>query len=101
MKRLTRGEEHNKKENLMGVEELKRELQYFKTIKGDLLKTNKGQFALIKGEDLLGAFTTMEEAYKEGVARFGTEPFLIKQIVEVEEEQKIPALTVHLINANL
>lgn len=98
---MTQGQGQNKKGKLMGVEELKRELQYFKTIKGDLLKTNKGQFALIKGEGLLGAFTTMEEAYKEGVARFGTQPFFIKQILEVEVEQTIPALTAHLINANI
>ncbi len=91
----------NYKGTPMSVDAIKKELQYFEKIKADLLKTNKGQFALIKGEELLGTFSTMEEAYKQGVDRFGVEPFLIKQIVEIEEKQKIPALTSYLIHANL
>lgn len=85
----------------MSIDLLKKELQYFEKIKGDLLKSQKGKTALIKGEDLVDTFTTLEEAYREGVKRFGKEPFLIKAIVEHEEEQKIPALAAYLIHANL
>ena len=91
----------NYKGDPMSVDVLKKELQHFEKVKADLLKTNQGQFALIKGEELLGTFSTMEEAYKQGMDRFGVEPFLIKQIVEIEEKQKIPALTSYLIHANL
>ncbi len=85
----------------MGVEVIRKELNYFKKTKGELLKTQRGKFALIKGEKLVGTFTTGEEAYREGVRSFGREPFLIKPIVEAEEEQKIPVLSAHLIHANL
>ena len=85
----------------MGIEAIKRELDYFEKVKANLLKTHKGQFALIKAEELIGTFTARDEAYREGVRRFGKEPFLIKPIVEAEEEQKIPALSANLIHANL
>lgn len=85
----------------MGIEAIKRELDYFEKVKAELLKTHKGQVALIKSEELVGTFTTLDEAYREGIKRFGREPFLIKPIVEVQEEQRIPALSAHLIHANL
>ena len=85
----------------MGIEVIKRELDYFEKVKSELLKTHKGQFALIKSEEVIGTFTTQDEAYREGVRRFGREPFLIKPIVEVEEEQRIPALSAYVIHANL
>lgn len=85
----------------MGIEILNQEIQYFEKIKPDLLKTNEGQYALIKGQKLEGAFTTFQEAYEAGVSKFGTEPFLVMQIVEKEMQQKLPALTHFLLHANL
>ncbi|MFQ5852964.1 MAG: hypothetical protein ACE5JU_20580 [Candidatus Binatia bacterium] len=85
----------------MNIEVLKKELEHFEKIKGELLQTHKGKIALIKGAKLIDTFTTLQEAYREGVKHFGKEPFLIKPIQEPEEEQKIPALTAHLIHADL
>lgn len=85
----------------MGVEVLEKELRFFDKIKADLLKTQKGKIALVKNEQLVDTFTTLEEAYREGVNRFGKEPFLIKPIEEKEEQQRIPALTANLLHANL
>jgi len=75
------------------------ELAYFERIKPDLLKHHLGQFALIKGEVLVGTFTKREEAYEEGVKRFGNVPMLIKQVVTEEPVQQIPALMHGLLNA--
>ncbi len=80
---------------------LKNELDYFNKIKDDLLKTNNGQYALIKDENLEGSFTTFPEAYEAGVVRFGTESFLVKQIIEQQQPQQIPALDNCLINASI
>lgn len=78
---------------------LKIELDFFEKIKVDLLKTNNGQYALIKGETLEGAFTTFAEAYEAGVVRFGSDSFLVKQIIEHQPSHQIPALDNCLINA--
>lgn len=85
----------------MNIDAIKRELDHFERVKKDLLKSDKGKIALIKGEALIGTFTTQEEAYKEGIRRFGKDAFLIKPILEVEQVQTIPALSARLINTNL
>ena len=85
----------------MNIDAIKKELDHFERVKKDLLKSDKGKIALIKGETLVGTFTTLEEAYKEGVRRFGKDPFLIKPILEVEQVQTIPALSARLIHADL
>lgn len=75
---------------------LKEELEYYESIKTELLKNYLGQYALIKGKKLEGTFTTSEQAYAVGVAKFSNQPFLIKKIIEKEEIQHIPALIIHL-----
>ena len=40
----------------------------------------EGKFAVIKDEELIGAFTTAEDAYQEAVQRFGIGNFLIIKI---------------------
>ncbi len=79
---------------------LEKELKYFESIKSELLKQHKDKFALIKDETLVGTFTKMEEAYEEGVKRYGTEPFLIKMVIEEEPVESIPSLMSGAINAH-
>jgi hypothetical protein len=86
---------------IMGIEVLDREIRFFRKIKEDLVKTHKGKVALIKNEQLVDTFTTFEEAYRDGIKRFGKEPFFVKPIAQQEEQQQIPALTANLVNANL
>lgn len=80
---------------------LERELAHFEKIKDELLKNHKGKFALIHGEDFLGAYDTPDNAYKEGVEKFGRELFLIKRISETEEVYRNHALFSGLMNARL
>jgi len=75
-------------------ESLKEELDFFETLREELLKTNTGQYALVKGKEFFGAFTTEEEAYNEGVSKFGTEQFLVKQVTAEDVIYKISALHV-------
>ena len=84
----------------MSVDVLKKELQYFEKIKADLLKTNQGEFALIKDETLAGTFTTFEEAYGAGVEKFQDSPFLVKQVLEQESPENLPALVHSLLHAS-
>ncbi len=80
---------------------LEQELAHFERIKADLLKNHAGKFALIKGEEFIGAFDSADNAYKEGVTRFGREPFLVKRISEQEEVYRNSALFLGLMNAHL
>jgi hypothetical protein len=77
---------------------LQTELRFYERNKSDYLKNYKGQFVLIKGERLIGAFTTDAEAYKAGLEQFGNQPFLIKQVLEDDTKVSYPALTVGAIN---
>ena len=43
-----------------------------------------GEVVLIKGNDVVGFYSTLEEGFNAGTARFGLEPFLIRQIVPTD-----------------
>jgi hypothetical protein len=62
--------------------ELDAELRYYESHKADLLKAYKGQVALIRGEALVGVFSTEEEAYQAGSRQFGDLPTLIVRVEE-------------------
>jgi hypothetical protein len=79
---------------------LEQEQAFFQQRKEDLLLHYAGQFALIKGETLAGTYTTFNEAFDAGVARFGNVPFLIKPVVRDEDEAQIPALFVGMVSAH-
>lgn len=76
----------------MGLEALREELAFFEEIKEELLRTHRGQFALIKGRALIGIYSTAHDAYVEGVKRYLTGPFLMKQILDEEPVEQIPLL---------
>ena len=59
---------------------LERELATFEKNKPRLLWEHDGEFALVKGAVVLGTFDTFEKADDAGLALFGTDPFLVKQI---------------------
>ena len=80
---------------------LEHELETFRKLKDELLKTHSGKFALIKGEEFLGAYDTPENAYNEGIARFGRDQFLVKRISESEEIYRNQALFSGLIHAHI
>jgi hypothetical protein len=50
------------------------------------LKAEEGKFVLISGTEVVGTFTSYEDAIKAGYAKFGPHtPFLVKQIQAVEQ----------------
>ncbi len=78
---------------------LDQELATFKRLKQELLQNHPGKYALIKGDNFAGAFDSPANAYKEGIAKFGRESFLVKRISESEEVYRNQALFSGLINA--
>ena len=79
---------------------LQEELEFFGANRDKLLVEHQGKFALIKGSELIGTFDTEENAYEAGVARFGNNPFLIKQVLETEPSVRFPALSLGLLRAH-
>jgi len=80
--------------------ELKEELEYFVSVKEDLLKHHRNQYVLIKGKGLVGTYSTFEEAFNDGVKQLGNVPFLVRQVQEKDEVVQFPALAVGAINAH-
>ena len=80
---------------------LEKELALYEKMKADLLKAYNNKFVLIHGEEFCGAFDTAENAYSEGVKRFGREPFLVKKVVAQEEVYRNQALSLGLMHARL
>ena len=79
---------------------LEAESAYFKRELPELLRHHKDQYAVIKGETLLGAYTTFEEAFTAGVSKWGNASFLIRVVNDEEPVADFPALSVGLISAN-
>ncbi|HEY5330687.1 MAG TPA: hypothetical protein VIJ79_12435 [Acidobacteriaceae bacterium] len=53
------------------------------------LVLQEGKFALLHGDEFIEVFSSYEDALKVGYARFGLDPFLVKQIMAIEETQFI------------
>ena len=51
------------------------------------LAADEGKFVLIHGDDVIGTFTSYDDAIKEGYEKFKLEPFLVKQIQTIERIQ--------------
>ncbi len=81
------------------AEPLEEERKYFTDHQVEWRKTYPGKFALVKGNQLVGTFNRPEDAIAEGARRFGTEPFLVRSVDQVEEEVYIPALALGILNA--
>ncbi|HXL79644.1 MAG TPA: DUF5678 domain-containing protein [Pyrinomonadaceae bacterium] len=80
---------------------LDKERQYFADHLAELLSQHLGQFVVVKDDELIGAFNTIEEALAEGARRFGLKPFLVRQVSAADEKEiNIPALTLGLLHAD-
>jgi len=80
---------------------LEKELATFDKMKDNLLQNYEGKFALIRGEEFIGAFDSPENAYQEGINRFGSGPFMVKRVARTEEVYRNQALSLGLMNARL
>ena len=70
----------------MNEKDMKTELQVFDQHLASWLKTNEGQFVLIRGSDVEGFYTTYPEALSAGYEKFGVAPFLVQKIAAPHEE---------------
>ncbi len=59
---------------------LEREKEHFFEIRDSLLAMGSEKVAVIHGEELIGVYPTMEEAYSEAVKKLGLVSVLIRRI---------------------
>ena len=79
---------------------LEKELRTYDAKKAELLRSAGGKFVLIKGEELIGLYDTIEEALSAGAERYGLDAFLVREVRSEEEKVSIPALTLGILNAD-
>ena len=80
---------------------LETERQFFSEHLAELLSQHGEKFVVVKDDELIGAFNTIEDALAEGARRFGLTPFLVRQVTATaEKEINIPALTLGILRAD-
>ncbi len=66
-------------------EQLKKELEYFKTHQDELVKKHEGKFLVIKDQQVQGVYETELGAYTEAKEKFTLGTFLIQQCLPGKE----------------
>lgn len=60
---------------------LRREAAVFAEHLEEWRSSHLGEVVLIKGNDVIGFYPSLDKAFKAGTDRFGLDPFFLKQIV--------------------
>jgi len=76
------------------------EMKYMETHRDELLKQYGGKVLVIRGEQVTGAFDTMEEALEGAVAQHGLTNVLIRRPSEAQIQLTAPALALGILSAN-
>lgn len=79
---------------------LERERTFYTAHETEWLTAHPGRFVVVKGERLLGAFDSMQEALAAGAAAFGLRSFLVRRLGEKQADINIPALSLGLLRAD-
>jgi len=79
---------------------LETELNYLNTHREELLRLYGGKILVIKGEEVSGAFDTMDEALKDAATKHGLTNVLIRRPADGQVAVSIPALTLGILNAD-
>ena len=61
------------------------ELGTYDAKRDELLASAEGKFVLIKGEEMAGVYDSQEDAVRQGYGQFGNVPFLVNQVLRVDE----------------
>lgn len=76
------------------MDPLAQEFETYRANLTHLLGTIANGFVLIKGDRVIDTFTSIDDALKAGYEAFGNEPFLVKQVVEVELPQNFASFQI-------
>lgn len=76
------------------------EFKYLASHSEELLRLYGGKFLIISGEQVTGAFDTMEEALQSTGEKHGLKNVLIRRPSDLQIEFSAPALTLGLLSAD-
>lgn len=79
---------------------LEKERKYLESHRDELLKLYGGKILVISGDQVTGAFDTMEEALQAAVTQHGLNNVLIRRPSEAQVEFTAPALALGILSAN-
>lgn len=79
---------------------LETERIYLNSHREELLRSYGDKFLIICGEDVTGAFDTIEQALAEAAARHGLRNVLIRRPSEAQLEFSAPALALGILGAD-
>jgi len=75
------------------------ERQYFEDHQEQLKRDYPGKFVVIRNQDVIGSFDTMQDALSAGTRQFGLSAFLVRRTDEFPHEVSIPALALGILHA--
>ena len=64
------------------LNEFEQELETYYREQDELLSTNRGDYVLIKGDEVIGVFSSEIDAVEHGYRTLGTTKFLVKKILD-------------------
>jgi len=79
---------------------LEKERNYLNSHRDALLREYEGKILVISGEQVTGAFDTMEEALQGAATQHGLNNVLIRRPSEAQIEFTAPALALGILNAD-
>ena len=79
---------------------LMKETEFFDTHREEFARKYAGRFLLIKGEKLIGSYSTRDRAVTEGVKRYGQGPFLVRAPEEDTPVFSVPALALGILQVS-
>lgn len=77
------------------------ERQFVSSHRDELLKVYGGRFLVVKGEEVSGAYDSLNEALHAAATKHGLDNVLIRRVEDAEQEVSIPALTLGILGANI
>jgi hypothetical protein len=75
--------------------DLSRENAAFERERARLVRDHLGWIALIRCDEVVGAYPTYGEAFSEGIRRFGYVRFICRPITEKDEPEFIPHVDIN------
>jgi hypothetical protein len=64
---------------------LEREIETYRQKLPELLSNSKGKLVVIHGDDVIGIYTSLDDALKAGYEHVGGEAFLVREISDTQE----------------
>ena len=76
------------------------ERTFFESHLQEYLERYPGKYVVIKATELVGVYDRIEDALTEATRLFGLDSYLVRQIVPVQAEVSVPALTLGILGAD-